>query len=213
MATAYGRQFCAGYSVIGRPNPPGHIDIEDITTSGWYSIRTPVGMCHTWIECDFETNRNWALVLANKNNTNGMELLRWNDAIKKVNIKSGERNTAVTNFSTLGNLKDYNVWVGLNFWKYLGQREYSDKVTVYQYVSSENDTRLSSTENHDKHAKWTFTDFSDMYAFENVYQISDDTDLNMYNNHLATFDSDEDDTIEKFYGYAKNNQYCGVYVS
>ena len=228
MATTYGRQFCAGYNLISQPNPPGHTHIDSITTSGWYSIKTPAGHCTTWIECDFESNRNWALVLANRGSTGGMNNLRWDDAVKKVNIRTGGSNqgtnTTVTNFSDLGtSLSAYNVWIGLDFWRYLGKRTNSSNVTVCQYVSTTNGTRLSSTGSHTKRARWQFSDFNfqdksnvDTYAFQNASFVSDDTSTGqpgMYSYHafsnrgLTTFDNDIDDNSGNCATYYNNNPF------
>lgn len=227
MATTYGRQFCAGYNVIGQPNPSGYTHIENITTSGWYSIKTPAGHCTTWIECDFDANRNWALVLANRGSTGGMNNLRWDDAVKKVNIRTGGSNqgtnTTVTNFSALGALSNYNVWVGLDFWRYLGKRENTNNVTVCQYVSSTNGIRLSQTGSHTKRARWQFSDFNfqdksnaNTYAFQNASFINDDTgggNPGMYSYHasgnfgLTTFDSDVDTNSGNCATYYNNNPF------
>jgi hypothetical protein len=227
MTTLYGRQFCAGYSKVSRPNPTGHIDISEITTSGWYSIRTPAGICHTWIECDFESDRNWALVLANRSSTGGMNNLRWDDAVKKVNIRTGGSNqgsnTTVTNFSNLNNLNSYNVWVGLDFWRYLGKRRDTSRVTVCQYVSTTDGIRLNQTGSHTKRARWTFTDFNfqdksiaGAYSFLSPSQLQDDTGggyPGMYGYHasgnfgLTTFDNDVDTNGGNCATYYNNNPF------
>lgn len=204
MANYFGRRYASGYFLLGENNPHGTTDISEITSSGWYSIITPAGMCHTFIECDFEEDKNWILVLANRGSTGGMNNLRWNDAIKKVNIRTGGSdqgyNTHLNSIKEINGLKDYNVWVGLDFWKFLGKRKDTNKITVCQYVSNNNGTRLKEVASHLKRAMWTFDEFNDAYAFQNVEKLKDDTntgypdmcDHALDSIGLSTFDKDID---------------------
>jgi hypothetical protein len=74
-------------------------------------------------------------------------------------------------------------------------------MTIVQFVSGTNGTRLGSTGSHNKRYRWSSTGFSNLYAFQGVTALSDETSTGspgMYSFHaangynLSTYDMRQD---------------------
>ena len=107
----------------------------------------PGGLGANQFYCDFtyDNQRVWVMVLANRVSTSSMNNLTY------ANATGTTINTSGTYNSSLG----FNLWVGLSYWKHLGD-------TICQYVASSN---VSISGSHTKRARWKFNGFTSTYAF------------------------------------------------
>ena len=152
-----------------------------INTNGMYWLN-PGGLGANQFYCDFtfDNQRVWVLVLANRANTNGMSSLTY------TNATGATMNTAGTYNSSLG----FNLWVGLDYWKHLGN-------TICQIVAG---SAMNLTSTPSKRARWKFSGFSSTYAFIHPRDIIVDIGntpgwyayhaVNGYS--LSTFNQDQD---------------------
>lgn len=152
-----------------------------INTNGMYWLN-PGGLGAQQFYCDFtyDNQRVWVLVLANRANTGGMASLTYANATGAIINTSGTYN------SSLG----FNLWVGLNYWKYLGN-------TICQIVAG-SPMNLSSTPS--KRARWKYNGFTSTYAFihprDMNVDIGDTPGLYAYHAvngfSLSTYNNDQD---------------------
>jgi hypothetical protein len=153
-----------------------------ITTNGIYWLNPGgLGANQFYLNFDFDSTRVWTMVVANRINTGGMNNLTYSNATGAV------VNTRGTYDANL----NFNLWVGLNYWPYLGN-------TINQYVST-SATGLSGS--HTKRSRWKYSGWSSTYAF--IYPRSIVNDVGgstpgWYSYHavngfsLTTFDNDQD---------------------
>ena len=153
-----------------------------ITTNGMYWLNPGgLGANQFYLNFDFDSTRVWTMVIANRINTGGMNNLTYSNATGAV------VNTRGTYDANL----NFNLWVGLNYWPYLGN-------TINQYVST-SATGLSGS--HTKRSRWKYSGWSSTYAF--IYPRSIINDVGgstpgWYSYHavngfsLTTFDNDQD---------------------
>jgi hypothetical protein len=179
--------------------------VSEITgPSGWYTINSAAGSCQTYVDQSYDGG-GWALVLADRAFTAGMNNLTYVDATTKCNFRTGGTNngsnTVVPERSKLSGLADYNVFVAPLFWPMLAGRASSGKVTVVQYVSGTNGSALSATGSHNKRYRWRFDSFNSRLGFVGATGISDETGTGapgLYSYHsngsysLSTYDVDQD---------------------
>ena len=152
-----------------------------INTNGMYWLN-PGGLGAQQFYCDFtyDNQRVWVLVLANRASTNGMSSLTY------ANATGATINTAGTYNSSLG----FNLWVGLDYWKHLGN-------TICQIVAG---SAMNLTSTPSKRARWKFSGFSSTYAFIHPRDIIVDigNTPGWYGYHavngysLSTFNQDQD---------------------
>ena len=203
----------------------GHYTSVDQVTgpSGFYNIYTSEGPVCTYVDQDYDGG-GWAMVLANRGNTAGMNNLKYDDAINKSNYRTEPSTEDSTNtvhgvnpslVHNLG-LDDINCFIGLKFWFDLAQRETANKVTIVQFVSSTNGTALSDTSSQTKRYRWAFDGWGTGYSFNNSYEVSDETSTGspgFYNYHskgsrkLTTYDNDQDDNGGNCSTYYNNNPF------
>lgn len=117
-----------------------------INTNGMYWIN-PGGLGAQQFYCDFtyDNQRVWVLVLANRAGTSSMNNLTY------TNATSATINTVGTYNSSLV----FNLWVGLDYWKHLGN-------TICQIVAG---SPMNLTSTPSKRARWKFNGFTSTYAF------------------------------------------------
>lgn len=182
-----GIAYNASYSNISQIKGP----------SGWYWINTPLGPVHTYVNQEYDGG-GWAMVMANRINTGGMNNLTYDNAINACNIRAS---SATTNYfgQKLGALSNYNVWIGLKYWSLLGGRATANKITVVQFVSPTSGTALNAT--HTKRYRWRFSNFTPSYSFSGAEVVADETGTGIpgfYSSHavngrgLSTYDVDQD---------------------
>lgn len=167
--------------------------------TGWYNVSVGGTTIPLWVDQDYDGG-GWICVLANRKNTTGMSGLSYSNATTKANYKTGGVISQLNSITGLTTLDNYNIFIGTSFWKELAGRNSSSKVTVVQFVSGTNGTKLSQTTSHNRRYRWRFDDFvSGTYAFSNAVALSDETSTGspgLYNYHavnrfpLATSDSD-----------------------
>lgn len=194
--------------------------VSEITgPSGWYFINTPVGPVHTYVDQDYDGG-GWALVLANRISTAGMNNLTYFDAINTCNIRTGGTNNGTNTVVPIGtkmtSLSNYNFFVGLKYWQFLGNRLTSNKITAVQYTSSTSGTPLGSTGSHQERYRWRFSSFTSNFAFSGGEAVSDETGTGapgMYSTHvlsgkgLTTYDNDQDSNGGNCSTYYNNNPF------
>lgn len=167
----------------------------NISTNGMYYLNPGgLGAAQFYIDFSYDSENAWVMVIANRINTGGMNNLTYANATNAV------VNTRGTYDANLG----YNLWVGLNYWPYLGN-------TVCQYVNS-SATNLSGTVQH--RARWKFSGWGSSYSFLYPRGISVETGgtapdwygyhaVNSFN--LSTYDNDQDQNGGSCSGYYGNN--------
>jgi hypothetical protein len=142
--------------------------------------------------------------MANRLNTGGITNLAYNDAVNTCNYRTGTSpgtNTIVSPTSGLSGLANYNIFIGVSYWPFLGNRANPGRIDVVQFVANTNGTALGNTGAHTKRYRWKFDYFNSTYGMINAAAISDDTGTGspgMYNYHaanafsLSTYDNDQD---------------------
>lgn len=193
-----------------------YTDISKITgPSGWYNILIDGSNVPVYIDQSYDGG-GWVCVLANRAYTAGMNNLSYYNAINTPNYRTGGTNngtnTNVTVPTKLGTLANYNIWVGLKYWKYLSGRLTTNKMTIVQFVSTTNGTALNGS--HNKRYRWRSSFFNGTYGFNNVEALSDETSTGapgMYSYHaannfnLSTYDLDQDINGGNCATYYNNN--------
>jgi hypothetical protein len=117
-----------------------------ITTNGIYWLNPGgLGANQFYLNFDFDSTRVWTMVIANRINTSGMSNLTFANATGAV---VNSRGTYDANLN-------FNLWVGLNYWPYLGN-------TINQYVST-SATGLSGS--HTKRSRWKYSGWASNYSF------------------------------------------------
>jgi hypothetical protein len=153
-----------------------------INTNGMYWLN-PGGLGANQFYCDFtfDSQRVWVMVIANRTGTGAVGSLTYANATSPTITTVGTYNASLA----------FNLWVGLNYWPYLGN-------TVNQYVYS-SATGLSGT--HTKRSRWKFNGWSSTYAFLHPRDVTNDvgsTSPGLYAYHavngysLSTFNNDQD---------------------
>ena len=202
----------------------GHYTSVDQITgpSGFYNIYTSEGPVCVYVDQEYDGG-GWAMVLANRGGTAGMNNLKYDDAINKSNYRTDPSSDDSTNTThgvnpslvDLG-LSDVNTFIGLKFWFDLAQRETANHVTMVQFVSSTHGTPLSSTSSHTHRYRWDFDGWGTGYSFQNSAAISDETGTGspgFYSYHskgsrkLTTYDNDQDSNGGNCSTYYNNNPF------
>ena len=209
---------------MGSTLGPRYTSIDQVKgPSGFYDIHTSQGAVCVYIDQEYDGG-GWAMVMANRGLTAGMNNLKYFDAVNKSNYRTEPSGDDTTNtvhgvsldLTKLG-LSNVNTFIGLKFWFDLAQRETANKVTIVQFVSTSNGTALSATSSHTKRYRWAFDGWGSDYSFSNSYSISDETSSGsspgFYNYHskgsrgLTTFDNDQDDNSGNCSTYYNNNPF------
>lgn len=153
-----------------------------INTDGVYYLNPGgLGAAVFYINFSYDPDRAWVMVIANRGGTGAVGSLTYANATNPVITTNGTYNSAL----------NFNLWVGLDYWPYLGN-------TVIQYVASSVQD-LDGT--HTKRARWKFSGWSSTYAFVYPRDISLDVgspNPGLYSYHatngysLTTYDNDQD---------------------
>jgi hypothetical protein len=153
-----------------------------LSTNGIYWLNPGgLGANQFYVNFDFDSTRAWVMVIANRQGTGAVGSLTYANATNPV------INTVGTYNSSLG----FNLWVGLQYWPYLGN-------TLCQYVSP-SATGLSGS--HSKRSRWKFSGWSSTYAFLYPRGIVNDvggSTPGLYAYHatngysLSTYNNDQD---------------------
>jgi hypothetical protein len=177
---------------------PIYNSVSDITgPSGWYNIRVLNENVVVYVNQTYDGG-GWVLVLANRGNTGGMNNLKYTDAVNACNYRTSGPLTGVSTRG-IGDLSNYNVWIGTKYWAGLSGRVTSNKTTIVQYVASSNGVALNGT--HTKRYRWRFDSFNGTYVPTGATSIADETATGspgFYSYHavnaysLTTFDQDQD---------------------
>jgi hypothetical protein len=205
MATFYNGQYTSVSQIKG--------------PSGFYNIIIGGENVPVYVDQSYDGG-GWVCVLANRAFTAGMNNLSLYDAIQTPNYRTGGTNngtnTVVPSTNKLTSLADYNVWVGLKYWRFLSGRVTENKMTVVQFVSGTNGTALSSTGSHNKRYRWSSDYFNPTFGFSGAAAISDETGTGapgMYSYHaangfaLTTYDVDRDANGGNCATYYNNNPF------
>jgi hypothetical protein len=183
-----------------------YTSVSQITgPSGFYNIQVHgTQVIPVYVDQEY-SGGGWVCVLANRQNTGGMNNLSYYNAVNTANYRSGGSangsNTVAFPGQKLVNLANYNIWIGTRFWSALSGRVTANTMTIVQFVAGTNGTKLGSTGSHNKRYRWSSTGFSNLYAFQGVSAVSDETGTGspgMYNYHavngynLTTYDMDQD---------------------
>lgn len=171
------------------------VDYRDISKirsgTGWYNVAFGGETIPLYINQDY-SGGGWVLVLANRINTGGMNNLTYNNAINTANYRTGgSANSTNTvcypNKSSPGvALSNYNVWIGLKFWRLLSGRVTANKMTMVQFVATTAGTSLTGT--HTKRYRWQSDFFGERFQFVNAAGVTDETGTGapgMYSYHAA----------------------------
>ncbi len=117
-----------------------------ITSNGIYWLNPGgLGANTFYVDVTSDSERAWTMVIANRINTGGMNNLTFANATNPV------VNTRGTYDANL----NFNLWVGLNYWPYLGN-------TINQYVAT-SATGLGGS--HSRRSRWKFSGWQSNYAF------------------------------------------------
>lgn len=152
-----------------------------ITTDGVYYLNPGgLGAAVFYINFTYDSARPWVMVIANRTGTGAVGSLTYANATNPIITTNGTYNSDL----------NFNLWVGLDYWPYLGN-------TVLQYVASSVQD-LDGT--HTKRARWKFSGWSSTYAFVYPRDLSIDTGTSpgLYAYHatngysLSTYDNDQD---------------------
>jgi len=166
-----------------------------ISTNGIYWLNPGgLGAAQFYINFTFDSERAWVMVIANRTGTGGMNNLTYADAT------AAQINSRGTYDNNLG----FNLWVGLDYWPYLGN-------TINQYVATSIQDLSGS---HTKRARWKFSGWTSTYAFHYPRDIVLDVGspnpgwyeyhaLNGYS--LTTYDNDQDENGQNCSGLYANN--------
>jgi hypothetical protein len=153
-----------------------------ISSNGMYYLNPGgLGAALFYVDFTFDSTRAWVMVLSNRTGTGAVGSLTYANAINPVVNVNG----------TYSDSLNFNLWVGLQYWPYLGN-------TVNQYVYS-SVIGLSGT--HTKRSRWKFSGWSPTYAFIYPRGIINDvggSTPGLYGYHavngysLTTYDNDQD---------------------
>lgn len=170
---------------------PTYLYKNGITADGIYWLK-PGGLAANQFYIDFTFNpgKPMAMVIANRAGSNGFPSLTYANATGAVVNTSGTYNAN----------RDFNVWVGTSYWRYLGDTIIQG-VKGYQagYSAGTHNVSMGSM---DQSAKWKFAGFTSTYAFKYARDYSTITGsygtAGMYSYHaaneysLTTYDQDQD---------------------
>lgn len=184
---------------------PIYTSVSDIVgPSGFYNIKYNNSYITAYIDQEY-LGGGWVCVMANRKDTGGMGNLTYSNAVNSCNYRTGgSTNTpgpAVSPFSGLSGLANYNIWIGTSLWSFLGGRANPGKIDVVQFVSNAYGTALGNTGAHTKRYRWRFDGFNNNYGFINATGIADETGTGspgLLNYHaanvfsLTTYDNDQD---------------------
>ena len=170
--------------------------------SGFYNIKIDSGYITVYVNQEYDGG-GWALVLANRKDTAGMNNLTYTDAVNSCNYRtdgtSNGTNTVVNPLSATSDLSKYNIWIGTSYWSQLAGRVTSNKIMVVQFVAPTDGTALNGS--HSKRYRWRFDNFNGTYGIVGATSIADETATGapgFYNYHaangfsLTTYDNDQD---------------------
>ena len=193
-------------------------NVSDIKgPTGFYTLMVDGKTLQVFVDQDY-SGGGWVCVLANRAYTGGMNNLTYTNAINGCNYRTGGSNngsnTLITTPTKLSGLSNYNIFIGLRYWKFLSGRQTSGKMTMVQFVSGSNGTALSATSSHNKRYRWTSNYFNGTYGFNGVAGVSDETGTGspgMYSYHasnsfsMSTYDLDQDQNGGNCSTYYNNN--------
>jgi hypothetical protein len=183
---------------------PIYRSVSDITgPSGFYNIKYNSTYVTVYVDQEY-AGGGWVCVMANRKDTGGITNLTYNNAVNTCNYRSGTSpgtNTIVSPTSGLSGLANYNIFIGVSYWPFLGNRSTPGRIDVVQFVANTNGTALGNTSAHTKRYRWKFDYFNSTYGMVGAAGISDETSTGapgMYSYHaanafsLSTYDNDQD---------------------
>ena len=190
-----------------------YTSVSQITgPSGFYNIKLGNDNVVVFVDQEYDGG-GWVCVMANRQNTGGMNNLTYYNAINTCNYRSTSSTTPAPLYEVASaGLGNYNIWIGTKYWEALGKRHDTNNVTVVQFVAPTNGTALSGV--HTKRYRWRFSNFTPTFAFSGVAAVSDETSTGspgFYNNHaaggynLSTYDNDQDTNGGSCSSYYNNN--------
>jgi hypothetical protein len=190
--------------------------IQNAGPTGWYNIKSGTQNLPVYIDQDYDGG-GWICVMANRRYTAGMNNLKWDDAVYKVNYRHNGTDDATNDrgMKPVANmtLADVNIWVGLTFWEALAGRKESDWINVVLYTAGTNGIELNDTSNHTDRHRWKFRNWTGQFAFQGATNIATDVGATsgMYSFHavngyaLTAYDRDLDVNSGNCATYYNNN--------
>lgn len=168
---------------------PAYLYRNGIATNGMYYLNPGnLGVNQFYIDFTTYPGKPMVLVLANRQGSNGFPSLTYANATNPVVNTTGTYNSSL----------DCNVWVGLSYWRYLGN-------WVVQgckgYQQTYNSTQNVTMGNMDVAGKFKFAGWNSTYGFQwggSWTQIAGSGASGLYNYHVAntysltTYDNDQD---------------------
>jgi hypothetical protein len=166
-----------------------------ITTNGIYWLNPGgLGANQFYLNFDFDSTRVWTMVIANRTGSGAVGSLTYANAT----------NPVVTTVGTYNASLGFNLWVGLQYWPYLGN-------TVCQYAAS---SPVGLSGSHSRRSRWKFSGWTSTYAFIYPRGIINDVGgvtPGLYGYHavngfsLTTFDNDQDVHPNNCSGFYQGN--------
>jgi len=189
--------------------------IQNAGSTGWYNIKISGTNVPVYIDQDYDGG-GWICVMANRRYTAGMNNLKWDDAVYKVNYRHNGTNNGTNDrgMKPVANmtLADVNIWIGLNFWEAFGRRKESGYVNVVLYCANTDGIELNDTANHSDRHRWKFTNWTSQFAFYGATNIATDvgSQSGMYSHatsgaSLTAYDRDLDTNGGNCATYYNNN--------
>lgn len=153
---------------------------------------------YLYCDFDYEANEAYALIIANRINTGGVNNGYYVDGTSspssQTNVSYNNAENMLNYVGSYGNTNlAFNLFVGTKYYVHLGRE-------IVQFVSTTPVT-LSDFSNHTKRYKWGFTGMNSTYGFQGAFGIDDETGTgapgffsyhaaNSYS--LTTYDRDQD---------------------
>jgi len=183
---------------------PIHLCKHGVNTNGMYFLNPGgLGVERFYIDFTYKPGTPMTMVLSNRRGSGGIDYATYARCTGPwVNVSTG----------TYDANRNFNLWVGLDYWRYLGD-------TIVQGVKGLQASYSAGTHNvapgsMDLLAKWKFAGFTSTYAFKYPRDYSNligSTNSGWYSYHaanefsLTTYDQDQDGNSGNCSSYYDNN--------
>lgn len=170
---------------------PSYLQKNGLGQSGMYFLNPGgLGVNKFYIEFNYYSNKPFVMVLSNRRGNGGIDYATYARCTGPwVNVSSG----------TYDDNLNFNLWVGLDYWRYLGDTIIHGVKGLQQtYVAGTHNTRLVGM---DKIARFQFAGWTSTYAFKyprDYTNLAGSTTSGWYSYHvsngfsLSTYDQDQD---------------------
>ena len=151
--------------------------IQNAGSTGWYNIKISGTNVPVYIDQDYDGG-GWICVMANRRYTAGMNNLKWDDAVYKVNYRHNGTDDATNDRGMKSDanlsLASVNIWVGLTFWEALAGRKESGYINVVTYCANTSGIELNDTANHSDRTRWKFTNWTGQFGMSGASLVATD---------------------------------------